>query len=315
MRLSAIHNIACALVLGAALSGDAQTATHSGPMQVVHGRPYVMVLVNGRGPFRFIIDTGTGGQAIITSELAAQLALPLAGEARLNDPTGQGGQSAPLRLIDSLQVAGVEFKAIRAVEHRLPNADGDCQGMLGFTLFHNFLLTLDYPTGRILLAPGGLEPDGGNSVHPFRMPEGVPIAALIIGNIEVEAQFDSGGAGLSLPERLASQLHFSERPTIVGKGQSLSTRFPIKAAKLATDIRLGDVTLDRPWVEINAAFPLANFGSCAMQHFAITFDQANLLMRIDGPQKRITLGVTPTPLRLDNAPSRDSGQLALVPVG
>jgi predicted aspartyl protease len=59
-------------------------------MEVIHGKPYVMVMVNGKGPFRFIIDTGTGGQAIVTSELASQLALPFAGEARLNDPTGKG---------------------------------------------------------------------------------------------------------------------------------------------------------------------------------------------------------------------------------
>jgi hypothetical protein len=284
-------------------------------MEVIHGKPYVMVMVNGKGPFRFIIDTGTGGQAIVTSELASQLALPFAGEARLNDPTGKGGQSAPLRMIDSLQFAGVEFAAVKAIEHRLPNAEGNCQGMLGFTLFRDYLLTLDYPNGRILLARGGLKADGGKSVHPFRMPDGVPVTTLTIGKIEVEAQFDSGGAGLSLPERLTSQLHFSESPTIFGKGQSLSTRFPIKAAKLATDIRLGDITLDRPWVEINPAFPLANFGSYPMQHFIITFDQANLLLRLDGPRKRVTLGVTPAPLRLDNAPASDRGDLALVPIG
>ena len=34
---------------------------HSTSMEVTHGRPYVMVTINGRGPFRFIIDTGTGG--------------------------------------------------------------------------------------------------------------------------------------------------------------------------------------------------------------------------------------------------------------
>jgi hypothetical protein len=293
---------------------DPQPFVHTAAMEVTHGKPYVMVTVNGRGPFRFIIDTGTGGDAIITSELASQLGLPLAGEARLNDPTGRGGQNAPLRHIDSLRVAGVEFYAIKAVEHTLPGGDGTCQGMLGFTLFRDFLLTLDYVNGRIILARGELVPDGEKSVVPFRMPDGVPIARLTIGNREVEAQIDSGGAGLSLPEQLIPRLRLSADPVVFGKGQSLSTRFQIKVAKLAADVRLGDITLDQPWVEINPAFPLANFGSCAMQHFIITFDQENHMVRLDGPHKHIMLGVTPTPLRLNYQPGNPN-EAALVPVG
>ncbi len=287
---------------------------HSASMEVIHGKPYVMVTVNGRGPFRFIVDTGTGGDAIITSELATQLDLPVAGEARLSDPSGQGGQTAPLRRIDTLVVAGVDFNAIKAIEHTLPAGEGTCQGMLGFTLFRDFLLTLDYINGRLILEEGELQADGDKSVLPFRMPDGVPIARLTIGSHQVDAQIDSGGAGLSLPEHLVSQLRLTESPTLFASGQSLSTRFQIKVAKLASDVRLGDVTLDQPWVEINPAFPLANFGSCPMQHFIITFDQEKHLVRLDGPRKRITLGVTPTPLRLTYQPG-NTAELALVPVG
>jgi hypothetical protein len=48
-------------------------------MEVLHGKPYVMVKVNGHGPFRFILDTGTGGDAFVTPELASLLDLPEAG--------------------------------------------------------------------------------------------------------------------------------------------------------------------------------------------------------------------------------------------
>lgn len=293
---------------------DLLAQPHSAYMEVTHGKPYVMVTVNGRGPFRFIIDTGTGGDAIISPALASQLDLPQAGETRLNDPTGFGGRNAPLRKIDTLSLAGVDFYAVKAVEHALPVGDGDCQGVLGFTLFRDFLLTLDYINGRMILAAGELTPDGEKSVLPFRMPDGVPIARLKIGGRDVEAQIDSGGAGLSLPERLIPQLRLSAEPTLFAKGESLSTRFQIKVAKLASDVQLGDITLDHPWVEINPAFPLANFGSCPLQHFTVTFDQENRLVRLDGPHKRITLGVTPAPLHLVNQPSLP-GDLALVPVG
>ena len=295
-------------------SVDTLAQAHSAFMEVTHGKPYVMVMVNGKGPFRFIVDTGTGGDAIITSELASQLGLPQVGEARLSDPTGQGGQNAPIRKIDTLRVAGIDFYSVRAVEHALPVGDGATQGMLGFTLFRDFLLTLDYVNGRMILAEGELTPDGEKSVLPFRMPDGVPIARLKIGGRDVEAQIDSGGAGLSLPERLIPQLRLSAAPTLFANGESLSTRFQIKVARLADDVRLGDITLDQPWVEVNPAFPLANFGSCPLQHFVVTFDQEKKLVRLDGPRKRITLGVTPAPMRLVNQPGNPS-ELALVPIG
>jgi hypothetical protein len=216
--------------------------------------------------------------------------------------------------MDTLRVAGVDFYSVRAIEHALPFNDGTCMGMLGFPGFKDFLLTLDYVNGRMILASGELTPDGEKSVLPFRMPDGVPIARLKIGNREVEAQIDSGGAGLSFPEWLIPQLRLSADPTVFGKAESLSTRFQIKVAKLATDVHLGDITLNQPWVEINPAFPLANFGATPLQHFTVTFDQENKLVRLDGPRKRITLGVTPAPLRLVNQPENRNEQ-ARVPVG
>jgi hypothetical protein len=297
------------------IPAGAQAVIHSTPMQVLHGKPYVMAMVNGRGPFRFILDTGTGGEAIVTPELASMLQLPAAGTTRLDDPSGESGQPAAVRRIDTLSVAGVDFYAIRAVEHALLNADGPCDGMLGFPLFKGLLLTLDYPHGVVTLSDGELEPDGGRTVHPFRMPQGVPVADIIIGGIQIGALLDSGGAGLSLPESLASQLHFSAAPEVFAHAQSLSSRFPLKVARLATDVRLGDITFEQPWVEINPAFPLANFGSVPMQHFAITFDQDNLLFRLEGPRKRINLGVTPSPVRLTTDPLPLAPDPKLIPVG
>ncbi len=316
MPFLASMGAACAVLL-ALFAGPAyaQDSVHSTRMEVVNGKPYVMVTVNGKGPFRFVIDTGTGGQAMVTLELADQLELPVVGQARLTDPSGQGGQRAQIVLIESLNVAGVEFTGVAAVRHRLTGEDQSCQGLLGFTLFRDYLLKLDYPGRRMTLASGALQPDGERSVLPFRMPDGVPIAALRIGDLRVEAQFDSGGTGLSLPERLASRLKFVSDPALFGSGESLSTRFLLKAGRLDANVHLGRYTFDRPVVAINPAFPLANFGSDVMQNFSVTFDQNNLLMRLDAQQRHFHLDSLPTRLRMQNAPSPEPPDTTLVPVG
>jgi hypothetical protein len=235
--------------------------------------------------------------------------------ARLNDPSGQGGKSAPMVLMDLMEVAGVEFRGVRAVRHAVNGEDGACDGVLGFTLFRDYLLTLDYPNRRMTLEVGALTPDGEDAVVPFRMPDGVPIAAMEIGKLRIEALVDSGGDGLSLPEGLVSRLKFAVDPVAFAAGQSFSTRFEIKAAKLAGDVHLGGYTFERPFVEIHAAFPLANFGGCPMQNFAFTFDQKNLLMRMEAGRKRFKLMATPTAIRLANAPDYKPREAGLVPVG
>jgi predicted aspartyl protease len=307
--------MAVAMMMGPGLLPAAETEVHSAPLDIAHDKPFVMVMVNGKGPFRFVIDTGTGGEAFVTRELAAQLGLPVTGQVRLSDPSGQGAQRAPIVSIQSLKVAGVEFTAVKAVEHSLSEQDGECEGLLGFRLFRDFLLTIDFPNRRMMLASGALAPDGGQNVLPFRMPEGIPIVAMQIDGMSVDAQVDSGGAGLSLPEHLVSKLKFASVPAAFSNSESLSTRFQIKAAKLDADARLGGYTFLRPFVEINPAFPLANFGASPMHSFAVTFDQKNGLIRFDARQKSIRLAATPMPVRMQNQPLPKSPNPLLVPVG
>jgi predicted aspartyl protease len=292
-----------------------QDIPHVAPLQLDHDKPIVEVMINGKGPFRFIIDTGTAGQAFVSPGLADELALPRAGQITLIDPSGQGGRKVPVVLLTSLQVAGVEFTGVRAAVHNLGNGAGACQGLLGFALFRDYLLTLDYPNRQLALTSGDLYPDGGRTVLPFRMNGGIPVVTLAIGATPVEAQLDTGGSGLSLPSHLASGLKFESEFATLSNAHSLSTRFTLVGATLAGDVHFGSYTFNHPFVEINPAFPLANFGSCPMQHFSLTFDQKNRLVRFDAQQKNLRLSTTPTPMRLQNAPDREPVDTMLIPVG
>ena len=124
--------IACAVIISSCASGSTaqnavrpspaeseKPAAYTAPLELIHDKPYVSVMVNGRGPFRFLIDTGTGAEALVSTELADELALPVVGHARLIDPSGKGQQRSDILQIHSLQVAGAEFAEIKAIRHRL----------------------------------------------------------------------------------------------------------------------------------------------------------------------------------------------------
>jgi Aspartyl protease len=301
--------------LAFAPNAHAQGGPHSSPLEIIHDKPFVMVMVNGKGPFRFVIDTGTGGEAFVSAELASNLGLLQSGQITLNDPSGRGGQKVPLVVLDSLQVAGVEFTAVKAAVHNLGNGEGTCQGLLGFALFRDYLLTLDYPNRRMALTSGDLKPDGERSVLSFRMPERIPIVTLAIGHTRIDAQLDSGGSGLSLPLQMTSQLKSASTYSSLSNAHSLSTSFMLMGVTLAADVHLGSYTFKHPFVEINPAFPLANFGSSPMQSFVLTFDQKNGLVRLNGSQKTLHLSEPPVPMRLQSAPDREPVDPRLVPLG
>ena len=324
VALSAAWGCVCVCVLWiwstAAPAQDLHPATevavsYSAPIEMLYDKPYVSVKVNGRGPFRFLIDTGTGAEALVSPELADQLALPLVGHARLTDPSGLGKQRSNIVLMRAVTIAGAEFAEVKAIRHKFYGEGANCQGVLGFTLFKDYLLTLNFPERRIVLARGEIEQDGSGSVLPFRMPDGVPIVALRIGGQRVEAQIDSGGTGLSLPETVAAHLKFLSTPIAFGNGESLATRFQIKAARLRPDVRLGRYTFRQAFVEINPAFPLVNVGSTPLAKFVVTFDQAKLLLRLSSNEKTLHLDASPTQLELNHEPKREASDRKLVPVG
>ena len=314
-HFSRFTGLSAALLMTTALGLSAQEATHSAPMIERYGKPYVMVTIDGKGPYRFVIDTGTGADAFVTPELADELKLPTIGEVRVNDPSRQGGHQVSMVLLSSIELAGVKFNGIRAVRHAVTGEAGSCQGILGFTLFRNYLLTLDFPNRQVTLANGVLTTDDGKTVLPFRMPDGVPVAALRVDGMTVDAQRDSGGGGLTLPESLAAHQKWDTVPVAFATGNTMTARFVIKAAKLNGDVKVGKYTFTHPVVEIHPAFPLVNFGSPPMQNFAITFDQKSLLVRLSAKHTEFILSAPPSPTRLTNQPEPAPQTRDLVPLG
>jgi hypothetical protein len=294
-----------------------QGLTGSMHLDLSHDKPFVRVLVNGQGPFRFVVDTGTGGEAFITSALMEKLGLVPAGQMHLADPSGVGARTVPMVVLDSVQVAGVSFTGVKAAVHKLDDEGGECDGLLGFALFRNMLLTLDFPGRMLRLETGSLAPDGERSILPFSSPAGIPIISMALGPHEtaIGTQLDSGGIGLSVPEGTGNGLKFYSVPKVYSNVHSVATRFQVKGARLASDVKFGQYTFRRPFLEINPAFPLANFGAEPMQKFALTFDQKNGLVRFVARKSILSLSMPSALYRLRNAAARETPDPQLVPLG
>ena len=111
----------------------------------------VPVKLNGKGPFRFVLDTGASG-SVVTPKAAKALGLHGSGTAKA---IGAGGSTdVMLTRLDSLELGGEkvtgltlaidEMKDVSAV---VPNLDG----IVGYDFLRRFVLEIDYPASTLRL--------------------------------------------------------------------------------------------------------------------------------------------------------------------
>src|SRR4030095_3438127 len=99
------------------------------------------------------------------------------GQIRGGDPSGRNARVFETVLLDSLSLGQVEFRNVTVLsqEPRLgPNAPR-VDGVLGFSLFSEYLLTLDYPRKELRLLRGELAAANGVDILQFEHPHALPL--------------------------------------------------------------------------------------------------------------------------------------------
>jgi predicted aspartyl protease len=112
----------------------------------------VPVLVNGKGPYQFALDTGAG-QTVVSSELAKEAALEQ-GEKR--EALGAGGKvSVSLSKVNSIAVESARLENLPVVITDLAPLrlaiGGKLDGILGYNFLKSFKVTIDYPKEELSL--------------------------------------------------------------------------------------------------------------------------------------------------------------------
>jgi hypothetical protein len=252
----------------------------NGPM------PAVEVMVNGKGPFLFTIDTGARGQARADQTLAARLGLQPSGKALAGDGSGINTREVDIVKLDSIAFGGVQFHNVEAIMrdyNRMspPNAP-HIDGILGFNLFTDYLLTLDYVGKRVRLEQGELPKADGREILNFQSADGTPTVELQVGALKVNANIDSGNmrSELTLPSAMIEKLSLAAPPKVVGRARTTSNEFEIKEAALNDSLHLGGYEIAGPTIIFADIFKDANIGSRLLKNFVLTFDQKNHRVRL-----------------------------------
>jgi hypothetical protein len=245
------------------------------------------VTINGQGPFPFGFDTGASGDAWVTRALVNKLDLPTVGRMRVQDGSGVNSRDVETVRIETMRMGDASFERVRAPvlgDGPKKDDDPDVYGTLGFELFRDYLLTLDYPQNQLRVATGELPTPDGRTVFPYFVESGTPHIDIDVAGWRIRASIDSGsGGGLMLPRALADSLPLQEPLRSTGRVASSLGVFDLFQAKLAGDLNIGAFVFPQPVLFFSDLVNVPNVGRQIMRTFSVTFDQRNHRILLSRP--------------------------------
>lgn len=269
--------LVCLLGLGPtlALGGPDSTAV---PIELVDGdRAVVLATLNGKGPYRLAVETGSPDVLLATS-IVGELGLPSA---------GVNGSDSMFHL-DSLRIGDMVIGGL-AVGRDDGFARLGVDGVLGLEAYADLLLTVDYPAGRLSLSRGSLPPsDGLEILQAVRVGPFIGLPVDVGGVREVGVVDTQGGMLFQAVPAVADHLAFAGTPRVVGRAIVGGTSpVDVKEARLAGDLKLGRHVFRQPRIAVHPLPPdipsQMTIGTRALRHFRLTIDQRSMRVRLSRP--------------------------------
>ena len=213
------------------------------------GRIWAPVFINGQGPFRLVLDTGSNHSAVNAS-VAAKLGIPLSDENSVTLRAVTGTRTVPTIPVDSLVVGELELRS-----KRLPivtDALGGADGVLGTEGLLDKRIIIDFRHDKITIIRSHSEaaPPGFLTI-PIRIVRGLLLVANVrIGSLRAKAIIDTGGQGTIANMALRDALQRRVRPEDRLASEITGATLDVQRGDLvlAPRISLGSVWIDSAYV-------------------------------------------------------------------
>ncbi len=241
------------------------------PFETVDGRIYIPVRVNGRGPFRFAVDTGASGMARADTSLVASLGLSMHGTTTTSD--GVNDASVETTRLDSLELGDVVRRDLDVIarDYNSRNAaQAAFSGIIGREFFSDGLLVIDYPRRTLSFSRSARLPMAGKNVLGYERAFRIPVS---IGELQAVGQLDTG-ANISfvLPQAMYQKVA-ADRLEQAGRAQLTNGQIDTQRATVHGPFRIGEVSMSDVAVRVSAQYPELLVGAHALQDAVVLIDQ------------------------------------------
>ena len=250
------------------------------PIDLSTQRPIIALNINGKGPYKFIFDTGAG-RNFIDEELSKELKLEVIGKDSIGSP-GTNRQVMSNRVLvsqisitNALTSKGINMNTM-PLRKMLP-----VDGVIGGFFFKNYLLSIDYPKSILKITQGELKKNA-DGVIPFSKDSRILSTEISIAGNRLEAHLDSGNSGnIDIPFSLKDKLEFVEEPVEDGIIRTSLASHKRWKATLKGDVVIGNMVYKSPEVNLIEGFEFVNLGFLFFNQSQITIDGLNNLLKIE----------------------------------
>lgn len=247
------------------------------------GRPMVQLMVNGKGPYPFVLDTGSPALLVMQS-LVDELELEVVGSDELQSPMQGTPVAVDVVRVESIALGDAASGELQAMVLDM-DGHGLGRGVVGPVLFREHgALTLDFERNMITV---GAEPATDIAAWlPFGASAPLLDVPVRIGDLVIEGHLDTGSPGvLSVPNGLEDRLPLSGPVRTVGRGRTLDAEFEIRGAPIAGSAWIGDAEIPLGQIML-AEIPVANLGTAGLR---------GLVLHVDWEKERLALAGTANP--------------------
>lgn len=261
-----------------------ETKTTTLPARVISNFFVVESKLSDGKTYRFIIDTGSTA-TLVSPDLAKHFALKErrgAPRRKIHVRSANGGEiDLESVTLKQLNLGDASFERVPALIFDFADLSGHLglpiDGIVGFPVFRDTLLTMDYPAQKLVIAsypqvaPPEPLPSPRLSTIAFNNEQGTPLIPIQMGNESFIVLIDSGSDGSLSLNPVGLHPHFANGPRVGTLISSLQGDRRQLTGRLSQDVLIGTHTIQKPVVDLTDQ--LSSIGGEFLRHFVVTFDQ------------------------------------------
>ena len=248
------------------------------PMTLVDGRIYVDAEVNGRGPYRFAIDTGASGVGRVDARFVTELGLPKGGGTSSSDALTTS--TVDTTRLDALTLGGLTRRNVEVIarDYRARvSREAAFDGILARDFFADGVLVVDYRRRELWFGRRWHVARDDARALPYERAFRVPVT---IHGRSFLAQIDTGAdVELVVPKALWPELTDAPLET-AGHASLTNGKADTERGVLQGPVTVGALTLSDVKARVIAGFPELLLGSVALRDTRIMIDQRSRAMAI-----------------------------------
>ena len=248
------------------------------PAQTIGNYLLLEVKWDRNGPYRFLIDTGSS-VTLVTPALAQRYPgrepySPAATRVRV---TGADGtvKELPRGSLRRIELGEARFEDVEVLVYDCAPLSAHLgvkiDGVLGFPLFRETVLSLDYPGSRVIMQAASDRPLLPGSTVEFDDTRKTPVIPVKIGDRTVVALIDSGSDAVFSLNPVGVAPRFVSGPTEGGTVGTLGGERTRRVGRLAESLEIGAHVFREPIVDLTDE--LSAIGGGLLRHFLVSFDQ------------------------------------------